>query len=160
MSYMGTAFGSLKLIRTRSAFLPASSDPISFSMCNARAPSMVAIATTSFAPRANGSIFEIFASLAARSISSIRSRSLLLPAGAKWPHLQILRQLAPKIDPPHKTEFVFPPRRPVSPHPDRHSRPPHLGHRRNSAGDHHVARRIVHAPGAALSQQLAVRLID
>ena len=54
-------------------------------MWSALAPSMVAISTTALAFSASGSIFVIFASLAARSISSIRSRSLLLPAGPSVP---------------------------------------------------------------------------
>src|SRR5258707_974653 len=72
-------------MRPKSAFFPASSEPISFSMGSARAPSMVAISTTAFAPSACGSILVIFWSFAARSISSIKSRSLLLPAGPSVP---------------------------------------------------------------------------
>src|SRR5580704_14279607 len=84
-SYMGTAFGSSSEIRIMSAFFPTSSEPICLSICSAFAPSMVAISTTDFAPSARGSILVIFCSFAARSISSIKSRSLLLPAGPSVP---------------------------------------------------------------------------
>jgi len=50
-------------------------------MWRAFAPSIVAISTTALALRASGLLRVIFASFAARSISSIRSRSLLLPLG-------------------------------------------------------------------------------
>src|SRR6266571_454715 len=84
-SYIGTAFGPSSPITMMSAFLPVSSEPISLSMCSARAPSMVAISTTALAPSARGSIFVTFCSFAARSISSIKFRSLLLPAGPSVP---------------------------------------------------------------------------
>src|SRR5229473_730404 len=59
-SYIGTAFGASRPMRIKSAFFPVSSEPISFSTCSARAPSMVAISTTAFAPSACGSILVIF----------------------------------------------------------------------------------------------------
>src|SRR6267143_349921 len=82
---MGTAFGASRPSKIMSAFLPTSREPISFSIWRARAPSMVAISTTAFAPSARGSILVIFWSFAARSISSIKFKSLLLPAGLSVP---------------------------------------------------------------------------
>ena len=72
-------------MRAISAFLPGSRDPIAFSRWSAFAPSIVAISTTALAFSASGFILVILASLAARSISSIKSRSLLLPAGPSVP---------------------------------------------------------------------------
>src|SRR6266851_1742842 len=79
-------------MRIKSAFFPASSEPISFCKCSARAPSMVAISTTAFEPSVRGSILVIFWSFAARSISSIRLRSLLLPAGLSVPRPTAMRR--------------------------------------------------------------------
>jgi len=79
----GTAFGASKPIRIKSAFFPTSSDQSLFSdvQCTC-ALDGGQFSTTAFAPkRTAGSILVIFWSFAARSISQLKSRSLLLPAG-------------------------------------------------------------------------------
>ena len=68
----------------RSAFFPASSEPMSASMCRARAPPIVAISTASRAVKAAASPVVIFCSLSAVSISSNMLKSLLL-AGPSVP---------------------------------------------------------------------------